>query len=116
MADGYRVHGDGLYRGAFRSPNHLELLLVLIAVHPSFPQAIRPKLTLFKTVDEAATAVDEMFANAYQTAGRKSSVFHFSHYLSSRTIPLTDILPQSPPAKAKAMTVVKTVVTRPNAR
>lgn len=32
-------------------------------------------MTLFKTVDEAATAVDEMFANAYQTAGRTSSFF-----------------------------------------
>lgn len=49
-------------------------------------------MTLFKTVDEAATAVDEMFANAYQTAGRKSSIcLSFSLYLSFGTISLTDI-------------------------
>lgn len=35
-------------------------------------QAIRPKLALFKTVEEAAIAVDEMFTNAYQTAGSQS--------------------------------------------
>lgn len=34
-------------------------------------QAIRPKLALFKTLEEAAIAVEEMFALAFQTAGRK---------------------------------------------
>lgn len=34
-------------------------------------QAIRPKLALFKTLEEAAVAVEEMFALAFQTAGRK---------------------------------------------
>ena len=32
-------------------------------------QAIRPKLTLYKTVEEAAVAVDDMFSAALQNAG-----------------------------------------------
>ncbi|KAI0360874.1 ARM repeat-containing protein [Trametes cingulata] len=32
-------------------------------------EAVRPKLAMFKTYDEAAVAVDEMFAIAYQNAG-----------------------------------------------
>ncbi|KAH7912407.1 ARM repeat-containing protein [Hygrophoropsis aurantiaca] len=32
-------------------------------------EALRPKLTIFKTLDEAATAVDEMFTAAMQNAG-----------------------------------------------
>ncbi|KAI0373457.1 ARM repeat-containing protein [Pilatotrama ljubarskyi] len=32
-------------------------------------EAVRPKLSMFKTYDEAAVAVDEMFAIAYQNAG-----------------------------------------------
>jgi regulator of nonsense transcripts 2 len=37
-------------------------------------EAVRPKLTLFKVVHEAAVAVDEMFAVAFQDAGSESRV------------------------------------------
>jgi regulator of nonsense transcripts 2 len=33
-------------------------------------KAVRPKLVMFKTFEEAITAVDEMFTVAFQTAGR----------------------------------------------
>ncbi len=36
-----------------------------------FYQAVRPKLVMFKTFEEAANAVDEMFNAAFQNAGRK---------------------------------------------
>lgn len=35
-------------------------------------KAVRPKLVMFKGFEEAATAVDEMFTIAFQTAGRTS--------------------------------------------
>lgn len=34
-------------------------------------KAVRPKLMIFKTFEEAASAVDEMITIALQTAGRK---------------------------------------------
>lgn len=33
-------------------------------------KAVRPKLVMLKTFEEAVSAVDEMFAVAFQTAGR----------------------------------------------
>ncbi|OBZ67192.1 Regulator of nonsense transcripts UPF2 [Grifola frondosa] len=35
----------------------------------TFFQAVRPRLVMFKTLDEAALAVDELFSYAYQNAG-----------------------------------------------
>ena len=34
-----------------------------------FKQAVRPKLEMMKTLEEAAIAVDEMFNSAYQAPG-----------------------------------------------
>jgi len=50
-------------------------------------QAVRPKLTLFKTIEEAAVAVDEMFQIAFQNAGRTSALTHLFtgvHFFHSR--------------------------------
>ena len=35
------------------------------------PQAVRPRMHLFKSFEEAAVAVDEMFNTAFQNAGCK---------------------------------------------
>jgi regulator of nonsense transcripts 2 len=35
-------------------------------------KAVRPKLELAKTLEEAANAVDDMFNSAFQTAGKKN--------------------------------------------
>jgi hypothetical protein len=39
----------------------------------SFLQAVRPKLVIYKTIEEAAVAVDEMFNLAFQSSGSGSS-------------------------------------------
>lgn len=43
-------------------------------------QAIRPKLTLYKTVEEAAVAVDDMFNAALQNAGC-TFVYHVCRFI-----------------------------------
>lgn len=40
-------------------------------------QAIRPKLTMPKSIEEAAAAVDEMFNTVMQNAGREYSPLYF---------------------------------------
>jgi regulator of nonsense transcripts 2 len=38
-------------------------------------QAVRPKLEMAKTIEEAAIAVDEMFSSAFHSAG--GAIYHF---------------------------------------
>lgn len=47
----------------------LSIVLSFISFLHGF-KALRPKLVIFKTFEEAASAVDEMFTVAFQTAGR----------------------------------------------
>jgi hypothetical protein len=42
-------------------------------------EAIRPKLVLLKNIEDAATAVDEIFASTVQGSGREYSHFQFTH-------------------------------------
>ena len=42
-------------------------------------EAIRPKLVLLKNIEDAATAVDEMFASTVQGSGREYLRFQFTH-------------------------------------
>lgn len=44
--------------------------LYLIYGNSSFDQAVRPKLSIAKSFEDAAVAVDEMFSSALQNAGR----------------------------------------------
>lgn len=41
-------------------------------------EAVRPKLTLVKSIDEAALAVDEMLSTAYQTGEREDNHMFFN--------------------------------------
>jgi hypothetical protein len=66
-------------------------------------EAIRPKLTLSKNIEDAATAVDEMFASSVQGSGRGYPRFRCVHVI------LTYL--QLAPEKAAVMIVV----TRENA-
>lgn len=51
----------------------LEVISLLIErvvrVAHTFEKAVRPKLEMVKTIEEAAAAVDEMLASAFQGAG-----------------------------------------------
>lgn len=49
-------------------------------------QAVRPRLQLYKTFDEAAVAVDEMFNTAFQNAGRKWIVFYSSNTVLTKLL------------------------------
>lgn len=44
-------------------------------------QAVRPKLAVFKTIEEASLAVDEMFNLAFENAGRMCSLSLLSDIL-----------------------------------
>ena len=66
-------------------------------------EAIRPKLVLLKNIEDAATAVDEMFASTVQGSGREYPRFQFAY--------VTLILSQLVLGRA----VVMTAVTRVNA-
>ena len=44
-------------------------------------EAIRPKVALLKNIEDAANAVDEMFASTVQGSGRGSPRFQFVHLI-----------------------------------
>jgi regulator of nonsense transcripts 2 len=46
-------------------------------------QAVRPKLVIYKTIEDAAVAVDDMLNLAFQNSGCTSFLQHFYYYSQS---------------------------------
>ena len=44
-------------------------------------EAIRPKVALLKNIEDAASAIDEMFASTVQGSGREYPRFRFVHLI-----------------------------------